>query len=324
MCLKKFGLLFFFVILFTNQIFAFDMIVSLHSPENMNLNGQMAYYALRDGLGLELNGSSIVEDSSILIENVVEGNYSFSVDLDDLQTESYDYFGNFNGFVGENKIINLVVLSVGSISVSVVDASDKPIKRALLRIDCSKNFGVGNYFRTDDFGVVNVPRLPEASCLIRCAVDDYVKNKEINITRGLYQKVEFEFDEIKSNFNYFLLIIIVVLVVGIFVFLIFSKRSLEKKTKQDIVKFNSASKEDILVALDESERKVIEFLLNEKESSSNKNNFFVNQANIIHGAGIPKTTLVRLLSSLEKKKILVIEKLGKSKRVKFTDWFDKK
>ena len=324
MCLKKFGLLFFFVILFTNQIFAFDMIVSLHSPENMNLNGQMAYYALRDGLGLELNGSSIVEDSSILIENVVEGNYSFSVDLDDLQTESYDYFGNFNGFVGENKIINLVVLSVGSISVSVVDASDKPIKRALLRIDCSKNFGVGNYFRTDDFGVVNVPRLPEASCLIRCAVDDYVKNRDINVTKGLHQKVDFEFDEIKSDFNYLFSVIVVVLVVGFFGFIFFSKRSYRKNIKKDVVKNNSASKEDLLITLNESERKVVEFLLHEKESSSNKNNFFVNQANIIHGAGIPKTTLVRLLSSLEKKKILEVEKFGKSKRVRFTAWFDKK
>ena len=65
-------------------------------------------------------------------------------------------------------------------------------------------------------------------------------------------------------------------------------------------------------------------MLHEKESSSNKNNFFVNQANIIHGAGIPKTTLVRLLSSLEKKKILEVEKFGKSKRVRFTAWFDKK
>ncbi|PIN80338.1 hypothetical protein COV13_03720 [Candidatus Woesearchaeota archaeon CG10_big_fil_rev_8_21_14_0_10_32_9] len=324
MSLKKSVLLLFFILLFVNQSFAFDMKVSLTSPENMNLNGQVAYYNLRESSGVEINGSSIVEGSSMLIENVVEGNYSLSVDLDDLQTESYDYFGTFNGFVEENKIINLFVLPIGSISVSVVDANNKPIKRALLRIDCSKSYGSNGYFRTDEFGVVNVPRLPEASCLIRCAVDDYVKNRDINVTKGLHQKVDFEFDEIKSDFNYLFSVIVVVLVVGFFGFIFFSKRSYRKNIKKDVVKNNSASKEDLLITLNESERKVVEFLLHEKESSSNKNNFFVNQANIIHGAGIPKTTLVRLLSSLEKKKILEVEKFGKSKRVRFTAWFDKK
>jgi len=46
----------------------------------------------------------------------------------------------------------------------------------------------------------------------------------------------------------------------------------------------------------------------------------VTQARIIYSLMIPKTTLVRLLASLEAKQVILIKKYGKAKKIALTDW----
>ncbi len=87
-------------------------------------------------------------------------------------------------------------------------------------------------------------------------------------------------------------------------------------------------KKDIMTALSANERKVVNYLLDEQEKHAATNGrfegFYLHQAKIVYGAGIPKTTLVRLLQSLEAKKIIEWEKSGKIKKVKLTEWFNSK
>ncbi len=70
---------------------------------------------------------------------------------------------------------------------------------------------------------------------------------------------------------------------------------------------------DIMATLNDREQKVVQYLL--------ENNGMGSQANIRNHTGIPKTTLVRAFQSLEDKKVLSVEKIGKMKKVRLTEWF---
>ena len=83
-----------------------------------------------------------------------------------------------------------------------------------------------------------------------------------------------------------------------------------------------------MTALNANERKVVSFILDEQEKhvakTGSAKGFYLHQAKIVYGTGIAKTTLVRLLQSLEQKKIIEWEKAGKIKKVKLTEWFNSK
>jgi len=71
--------------------------------------------------------------------------------------------------------------------------------------------------------------------------------------------------------------------------------------------------ETILKTLNKKEKAVVEFLL----ANTNK----ASQAKIRHATGIPRTSLSRVLQSLEGKKIVHVEKHGKMVNVALTDFF---
>jgi uncharacterized membrane protein len=70
---------------------------------------------------------------------------------------------------------------------------------------------------------------------------------------------------------------------------------------------------DIMKTLNEREQQVVQFLLQHENAST--------QATLRNNTGIPKTTLVRVFQSLESKKIIFIEKIGKMKKIVITPWF---
>ncbi len=70
---------------------------------------------------------------------------------------------------------------------------------------------------------------------------------------------------------------------------------------------------DIMETLNEREKKAVQSLLDAKGKST--------QAKIRNHTGIPKTSLVRVFQSLETKKVISIEKIGKMKKITITDWF---
>jgi uncharacterized membrane protein len=65
--------------------------------------------------------------------------------------------------------------------------------------------------------------------------------------------------------------------------------------------------------LNEKEKKIVNYLL----ENDNKGV----QSCIRHETGIPRTSLSRCLKSLEIKKIIEVEKIGKAVKIKLTDWF---
>ena len=75
----------------------------------------------------------------------------------------------------------------------------------------------------------------------------------------------------------------------------------------------SARAQDILKTLSENEKKVAEHLLSSGNNST--------QARMRNSLGMPKTSLARVLQMLERKRVVEVERIGKLKKVRLTDWF---
>ena len=65
--------------------------------------------------------------------------------------------------------------------------------------------------------------------------------------------------------------------------------------------------------LNNKEKNVVRFLLEHKE--------FMSQNQVGREVGMPKTSLSRVIESLELKKIVETECIGKYKKIRITSWF---
>ncbi len=77
---------------------------------------------------------------------------------------------------------------------------------------------------------------------------------------------------------------------------------------------------NILRTLPGKERPVMECILKSAASGSEEYTKYTTQARLRNELALPKTTLARILSSLEARKLITIETIGKLKKVKLTDW----
>ncbi|MFC1697073.1 helix-turn-helix transcriptional regulator, partial [Nanoarchaeota archaeon] len=70
---------------------------------------------------------------------------------------------------------------------------------------------------------------------------------------------------------------------------------------------------DIMETLTDKEKEVVNFIIKSKGETT--------QAKVYHETGIAKSSLHRQVKSLENKKVIDVMKVGKVKKIKFTDWF---
>ncbi|HII88801.1 TPA: hypothetical protein HA253_04345 [Candidatus Woesearchaeota archaeon] len=91
-----------------------------------------------------------------------------------------------------------------------------------------------------------------------------------------------------------------------------NENSQEKKKEEKKEALNPRAR-DIIETLNDREKNVVQFTLKEKGETT--------QARIRNGTGIPKTSLVRCFQALEARKVISVEKIGKMKKIRFTDWF---
>jgi uncharacterized membrane protein len=171
-------------------------------------------------------------------------------------------------------------------------------------------------------------------CKIYANYKDAVGFVSLDLNKGDLKDVEIKLDKTilkdipeRSSFILYAVIIIVAFAL-VFFFMQFKFKTKPKKEKKEITREAKAEakeaketkerkpnkrSEDIMHTLNKSEKEIVEFLM------SNDNQSY--QAKIRHGLGIPRTTLARLLESLQRKKIIDIQKDGKAVRIRLTDWF---
>lgn len=256
----------------------------------------------------------------------------FSVDLipqantvikgDILNTFGKDYYLRTNTFSNI-----LYLFPSATLSGMVKDNLDNVVGYADLKFECSNDVGYVFPEKTDKFGSFSVEYAPAGQCKIYAYYKNAVGMQEITLERGALVDTEIKLDksivseEKPTIFNFTFLIIIFVLVF-IIVLAVILKSSLKqykrKQTKINVEADKSSNNvgkraEDIIRTLNEKEKEIVEFII--------ENNNITVQSKIRHALKIPRTSLSRILASLEKKKIIECEKHGKAVKIKFTDWF---
>jgi uncharacterized membrane protein len=233
-----------------------------------------------------------------------DGIYTISVSLDQIDTSGFDYYSTAEVTVSGDTNTTFTFLPVGSLRGVVYDKNNNLVSDADLKVECNANYGDLTNKKTDDFGSFSFDALPIGECSVYAKKRGISGDSEIlSISQGSVQTVEIILN--RGNTLNLITIIVVVIVLIIILFFTFYKLKPEKEVR-------NKRADDLMKTFNEKEKAVVELLLKEKKLYQNK---------IVHTTGIPKTSIVRVFQSLESKKVISIEKIGKAKIVKLTDWF---
>ena len=292
---------------------------------------------------------TITSEKGTFIIQLPEGSYTIELATTQPNLETYDNYGRSRIYVSKtNTNATIPLAPIGSVEVQTITGNGKQLEDVLINTDCKRRYGSQENVWTNQFGKVTNQFLPVTNCTIRAGYEDYVLTKNITIKKGIKQEITFKFSEIKKSYNNLLLLLLII-VASILIIIIIKIRSIgrflnrqEQTVKQDKnkeaklknINITQTNKQqntsqttinDLLTVLNKKEQVVTKFLITElHDSNIPKEKFFRNQSNIIYGAGIPKTSLSRIFASLEEKKIIRIEKIGKAKRIYFHEFFLKK
>ncbi len=293
--------------------------------------------------------------------SVPEGEKNVLFIVDFLETPTKDYFGEkviSSVTVGET--VEVLVFPIGYVQGRVVDSADNLIGNANLLFECSHGFTILYPLVTDSIGGFRVPNMPVGTCHISASLRDKVGSSDILIERGKVANLDIILTQDVRHISWFFIvggIVLGVLLIGggwyWFRFVKVKKRvvrghsRLRRKKKYavgdeinggdnnggdnngggmksdadeaDSSSVFSSSNEIsshtsiILQTLSEKEKMIVEYLISCDGTSS--------AATIRHACHIPRTSLLRIISGLERKKLVSVEKMGKMVKVTLTSLF---
>lgn len=233
----------------------------------------------------------------------------------------------------------------GTIAGIVKDRLDNVVGYADLKFECSNSIGSDPPEMTDRFGSFSFDSTPVGKCRVFANYGDAVGFKDVIVEHGIMTDVEIVLDKSivakQEGYDWTNIIIISLMVFILAVLFIMGikkynlmdrimgkakQRPMQKSrssyhvyrkriTAERPEKKPAASKraEDVMRTLNEKERAVVEHLLANKNKAA--------QSGIRHSTGLPRTTLARVIESLEKKNIIQVEHLGKAVKIELTGWF---
>ncbi len=289
---------------------------------NVETNGNVSTYYLEKDQNLRLN--------------LKKEDYRLKILVNDPTTKSYDYYGET--FLSTDKeSVNVIYLyPVGSLSGFVKDKLDIVIAAADLKFNCNNAFGLNYPQKTDKFGSFSLDYVPIGNCTVYGSYQESLGVGEVEVKKGEKNAVDVKLNNVlivPNDRNYsdliFLSLIVVILVAGGLGYYFMRKtKSLEKKEREEEKVINKLKEEvtevqesrglsqkekDIIKTLRDNERKIVEFLLEQKDP--------VYFSKIHYKTGLSKSSLFRNLRSLENKHIVETVKEGKVRMVKLSDWF---
>ncbi|MBI1972909.1 hypothetical protein HYS50_02805 [Candidatus Woesearchaeota archaeon] len=275
--------------------------------------------------------SSYVQKNPVTM-SLQQGRYAFIFKIDSLQTPGKDYYGEIEIDLERDTAREVIVFPVGSFDGVVYDTLDNLVSRAALKIECNKEYGEKPPGTTDKVGSFAMAYAPIGECLITATSHNAVGSQRMKVEKGMSQHIELKLNKpvIAPAFPYTTTILIFIILGGagtlIILFLRRQKKTLHHTPQEVVPKQETQEKvqkqptshlgkrtQDIINTLNEREKKVVTLLLEQHHQST--------QAKVRYGTGIPKTSLVRIFTSLQNKKIISVETIGKLKKIKLTDWF---
>ena len=273
--------------------------------------------------------SSFIRTNPITLR-LEHGDYLLKFQIDDLKTPGKDYYAEQEIVLDKSIDQEIIAFSVGSVKGVVYDTLNNLVSEALLKVECSKEYGEKFPEETDRVGSFSLNYAPLGECVITATANGAVGSGRLTIEKGASHTLEIRLNNavVSEGGNQWILlwiigILIILGVLGWFGWKYWRKKQIQthqvqvtKEKKEEVQQEKetlSKRTQDILNTLNEKENKVVIFLLNNQHAST--------QAKIRYETGIPKTTLVRIFISLQNKKIISIETVGKLKKIKLTNWF---
>lgn len=267
---------------------------------------------------ITVNGVDIDQYISDIIRlKLDDGQYKAEIRIDDLSTPGNDYFKKTDLVVENNLMREIFLYPIGTVKGIVKDKLDNIVGDAGLKFECTPNPEIRFPSKTDKFGGFFVNFVPVGKCKIFASYKDGIGFKEVNITKGVLEDIEINLDKsiVVPRRNIVFDVLVVVFVI-IFVLVIYFRREISSYLfKKKEVKEEKISKRarDIIETLNEKEKKVVNYLLEHEHKGA--------QSAIRHETGIPRTSLSRCIKSLQIKKVIEVEKIGKAVKIRLTDWF---
>jgi len=274
--------------------------------------------------GIQTQTLKYVPENGIIDIFIEPSEYTIIFKVDVITTPGRDYYfkSDFNALDDIEQTIYL--LPAGSAIGIIYDNKGNMLREAKISFHCNKDYCTPEPTTTDDFGVFNADWLPIGSCRVSAKHGNSIVHESIEINQGQLTEIEVTLNKsISSNLIFYIIIMATILII-IFYFRRQISQSLKKK-EEKIVELKKEVKEDkriikeqarikdILKTLNEKENLVVNYILDHENKST--------QSTLKHELSIPKTTLSRLLEKLESKQIVKIERIGKMKKIEFTDWF---
>ncbi len=296
--------------------------------------------------GTTINLTEFANRQGIINYRISIGNWKLVMSLDAPETPEMDYAAERTFLVEEfrpSANMTVYLAPVGAVEGSVANPSGKLVNGADVTFKCRSH---SSSTKTDQFGTFKKELLPVGECKVQAAYEGMVGSTTANVTQGELNEVTVRLNKsILYSTRQYLYAVLGLIVVGGGIFAgyrIFRRRKKkEKRTEQDrrrrkkgkpgkappkeagksADEGSEGEKEglnprarDIMKTLNDREGKIVEFLLSQDDRKST-------QATIRNSTGIPKTSLARIFQSLENKRVIEIEKIGKLKKIRLTDWF---
>ncbi len=259
-----------------------------------------------------------IGDNNILELNLPREDWIIILKGDLLSTTGKDYYAAYTIDLDADTNQTIYLLPVGSVEGMVYTDREQTqvVEGAILKFDCSADYGEPKDMATDTFGSFKSEWLPATTCRIYAKHGNQVGSTEVTISPGTLSNTQIILDKdtvVKDNKIQLLLAAAGLILLALFIVRL-SKYSSKTPKKEQYQAPNLPKRtKDIINTLNQKEKSIVTFLLeNNNESTQNK---------IYHSTFIPKTSLSRSLLLLEQKRIIKIEKLGNLRKIKLTKWF---
>lgn len=263
-----------------------------------------------------------IGDNNILELNLPREDWIIILKGDLLSTTGKDYYAAYTIDLDADTNQTIYLLPVGSVEGMVYTDREQTqvVEGAILKFDCSADYGEPKDMATDTFGSFKSEWLPATTCRIYAKHGNQVGSTEVTISPGTLSNTQIILDKdtvVKDNKIQLLLAAAGLILLALFIVRLSKYSSKTPKKEQYQAPNLPKPTKDIINTLNQKEKSIVTFLLeNNNESTQNK---------IYHSTFIPKTSLSRSLLLLEQKRIIKIEKLGNLRKIKLTGWFlDKK
>lgn len=261
-------------------------------------------------LTLAQNGESLetlkyVPEDGNLNLRVQPGWWSVNILIDDIGTPGKDY--TYDTAIRAPASEQIYLIPTGSLKGTVMRNHDA-VPNAQVLLYCSGEEDV-RIVTTDIAGNFIEDWLPIGQCTIVATKDNKRGERSVTLSQGSLANATVTLDQgviSETNWSIISLAVLTLIILGI------SGKKLNDINRKRQEKQTSRMN-DIINTLSHKERTVIEFLIEHNNKST--------QATIKNNTGIPKTSLIRLFDSLERKHLITITRIGKMKKITLTGWF---